>query len=136
MTWTYSGNPAGSDRDKVRFLIGDTDTTDQQMSDEEIAWLLTEYPSVYLAAANAAEQLVARYARTLERRQTDLNPSVHDKLAHYRQLAKRLRSTAATREAMPYAGGISVGDKTNREEDSDRVQPMFARERFSYPGES
>jgi hypothetical protein len=56
MTWTYVG-PATSDRDKVRFLIQDVETTRQLLSDEEIAWLLTEWADVYDAAANAAEVL-------------------------------------------------------------------------------
>ena len=32
--WTYSGNPAASDKDAVRFLVGDTNTSDQLVSDE------------------------------------------------------------------------------------------------------
>ena len=38
MTWTYSGDPATNARDSIRFLVGDTDTNDQLVSDEEIAW--------------------------------------------------------------------------------------------------
>ena len=38
MTWTYSGDPATNARDAIRFLTGDTDTNDQLINDEEIAW--------------------------------------------------------------------------------------------------
>ena len=38
MVWSYSGNPADSAVDAVRFLTGDTDTNDQLLDNEEIAW--------------------------------------------------------------------------------------------------
>ena len=39
MTWSYSGDPASSDRDAIRFYIGDTDTTLQLLQDEDIDFL-------------------------------------------------------------------------------------------------
>ena len=42
MTWTYSGNPSSTERDAVRFLVGDTDTNDQLLSNEEIDYLVTQ----------------------------------------------------------------------------------------------
>ena len=43
MSWNYSGNPADSTLDEVRFLIGDTDANAPIMQDEEIGYLITEY---------------------------------------------------------------------------------------------
>lgn len=63
MAATYEPNPAAAtDRDRVRFLIGDTDTSDAQIEDEEIEWLLTEEENVYLAAARALSGLHARWS--------------------------------------------------------------------------
>lgn len=42
MTWSYSGNPANSNGDAVRFNIGDTDPTRPILQDEEIAYLIAE----------------------------------------------------------------------------------------------
>ena len=39
MAWTYSGDPSSSARDAIRFLVGDTDTNDQLVTNEEIAWV-------------------------------------------------------------------------------------------------
>lgn len=55
MTWSYSGNPKASQSDEVRFILGDTDTTDQLVSDEEIQYGLssvngTVHRTVYLMA--------------------------------------------------------------------------------------
>lgn len=72
MTFTYVG-PATSDRDKVRFLIQDTDSTNPHMTDEEINWLISEWADVYDAAANAADVLAGSYAH-----KADYSKSVGD----------------------------------------------------------
>lgn len=73
MTFTYTGDPAGSSRDKVRFLIQDTDSTAPHINDEEIAWLLSEWADVYDAAAQAADILAGQYAH-----KADYSKSVGD----------------------------------------------------------
>lgn len=73
MAFTYTGDPAGSSRDKVRFLIQDTISTNPHFQDEEIAWLLSEWADVYDTAANAADILAGRYAH-----QSDYSKSVGD----------------------------------------------------------
>lgn len=72
MTFTYVG-PATSDRDKVRFLIQDTDSNAPHMTDEEILWLISEWADVYDAAANAADILAGSYAH-----KADYSKSVGD----------------------------------------------------------
>lgn len=72
MTFTYVG-PSTSDRDKVRFLIQDTDSNNPHLTDEEIAWLITEWADVYDAAANAADVIAGSYAH-----KADYSKSVGD----------------------------------------------------------
>lgn len=43
MSWSYSGNPANSQLDELRFTIGDTSISDPIMQDEELEYLITEY---------------------------------------------------------------------------------------------
>jgi hypothetical protein len=66
MTWTYSGDPGSSSRDEVRFLIQDTDTNDQLLSNEEIDYLLTSYGDPYSAAVAAVVSLIGQAARSEE----------------------------------------------------------------------
>ena len=72
MTFTYV-NPTNSDRDKVRFLLFDTDTvnvSNQKLQDEEITWLLSEWVDARLAAAEGAETLAGKFlalARSYEK---------------------------------------------------------------------
>lgn len=43
MSWTYSGDPASSQLDECRFLIGDTNIDTPIMQDEEIQYIITEF---------------------------------------------------------------------------------------------
>ena len=79
MSWTYSRDPSVSDRDKVRFLIGDTDVDDQLISDEEIDWLLTEESSVTSASVRACETVAAKFARLADKSVGDLRLSLSQK---------------------------------------------------------
>ena len=64
MTFTYSGDPTTSTRNKVRFLINDTDTNDALFSDEELDYLITEWgTNVYEICRAACETLVSRFSR-------------------------------------------------------------------------
>ena len=94
MTFTYVG-PATSDRDKVRFLIQDVDTTRQLMSDEEIAWLISEWGDVYEAAANAAEALAAKFTGKADYSKSvgdlSLNETFSSQSAGFKELAKSIR---------------------------------------------
>lgn len=66
MTWSYSGNPASSALDEIRFLIQDTDTTDQLLSNEEINYLFGVYGDAYSAAEGCIVALIANASRSAE----------------------------------------------------------------------
>jgi len=95
MTWTYVG-PATADRDKVRFLIQDVDTTRQLLSDEEIAYLLTEWTDIYEASANAAEILAAKFSGKADYSKSvgdlSLNETFSSQSQSYKELAKTIRA--------------------------------------------
>lgn len=131
MSWTYSGDPGANDKDLIRFLIGDTDSADEQLSDEEIAYLLTEYTAPKRAALEAARSLQAKYSRLCDQRTGDISISYSQRRDSYAALVRDLqRGMMGT----PYAGGISAADKDSDEGDSDRVKPAFAVEMMANPG--
>lgn len=73
-TWSYTGNPSARVIDKVRFLCGDTDSSNQQVMDDEIVFLLTEWNSnAYLAAAFACDAISSKLSA-----KADLSRSVGD----------------------------------------------------------
>lgn len=131
MSWSYSGDPGASDLDEVRFLIGDTDTDDQQLSDEEINYLLTSTGSVQAAALGAARSLWAKYSRMVDQKTGDIDIKYSQRKDAYAALIRQLQLGMLP---VPYAGGISEDDKQVDEADSDVVQPAFTRGMMEYDG--
>lgn len=115
MTWTYSGNPSSSDRDEVRFLLGDTDTSDQLISDEELDYLLTVHPddgagySNYEAAAAAARQIAARFTRQIDKSVGSLSISYGSRAQQFRDLADMLKEEATKGKSQKRMGGPVLG---------------------------
>ncbi len=85
-----------TDRDKVRFLIGDTVSAEAHFQDAEITYLLTTWVNVFDAAIAAAEILAGRYAHrsNYSRSVGDLSISEQygSSAAEFRALAKSLRA--------------------------------------------
>lgn len=63
MTWTYTGNPGSSDKDYVRYKIGDTDEANQLISDEEIDYELAQTNDMLKAAYQCARAVLKKLAR-------------------------------------------------------------------------
>jgi hypothetical protein len=132
-TWTYSGDPASSSLDEVRFLTGDTlSTASQTNSDEEIAFLLAQQGSVRQAAIAACEALIAKCTALVTQSVGAVSVAYSDRVKQYRELVGTLRRGLTP---TPYAGGISVSDKETVESDTDRDAPLFSVGMHDTPGE-
>ena len=95
MTWTYSGNPATSIRDQVRFWYQDTDPENEILQDEELDYLLwIWFPAVQsplFVAAIACEVVAAKYADEVNVAADGVSVSVGDLQDKYMKLAEQLR---------------------------------------------
>ena len=115
MTWTYSGNPASSDRDAVRFLVADTDSTDPLITDEEIAYLIAIYTEAPYAAVGAARAIAAKFSREADQARTvgdlTLSESLSQKSTQYHHLADHLQglSSGITLPPIPRANAGALG---------------------------
>lgn len=132
MTWTYGGDPSANDKDAVRFLSGDTDTTDQLVTDEEIAWLLTENPNVYSAAAESCRAIASKYARYADKTVGRISESASQKADAYEARADSLDEKASM-NCVPSFGGLSISEKEALDEDTDAVQPSFPIGDWDHP---
>jgi hypothetical protein len=73
-TWSYTGNPENRLLDACRFVIGDTDSSNQLLMDEEINWLLSQWEdNIYSAGAEGCVAIAGKYTR-----QGDYSKSVGD----------------------------------------------------------
>lgn len=135
MSWSYD-EALTQYRDQVRFLIGDTNEDDQQISDEEIDWTLDQQSNPYSAAALACRGLHSKYARKATKTVGDLSIQWAEIANNYRDLRKELEILATRHEGVPvpYAGGISKTDKDIEESDEDRVEPYFVTNQHSWAG--
>lgn len=126
MAWTY--NPAQlatSPLFQVRLLVGDTDTTDQLVADEEINYYLAQNPdSVTLAAAEVCEAISAKFARWTDASVNGVSESASQKSERYSARAKELKQDAYSL-ALPVFGGITVAEQQAADQNSSMVQPSF-----------
>ena len=63
-SWSYSGNPANRLLDSCRFVIGDTDSSNQLLMDQEILWLLSQWEdNIYSAGAEGCVAISGKFTR-------------------------------------------------------------------------
>lgn len=132
MAWTYGNDPsfvsgatAEQLRDAVRLTIGDTDTNDQQLSDEEIAaYLAVSSNNVKQTARRAVEALWAKYARQADTKHGKLDVKASQRAKTYKELLDRMDSEEGL-DAQMFVGGISKDGKEDLANDSDNIDPLF-----------
>jgi hypothetical protein len=126
-TWTYDpALIATTPLYQVRRLIGDTNTADQQLFDEEINWAISQRGGSYGGAADCCRDLAAKYSRDVDTVQGELHRLYSARSKAYSLRAIEMNRVAAmTSKGAPYAGGISRADKRTQESNTDRVDPQF-----------
>ena len=139
MAWSYDeGNLNTSDTlgrlNAVRLLIGDTDTNDQQVQDEEIVFGLAQANNnVYSAGAWVCRTIAAKYSRNVDSEISGaLKESSSQLQAHYLELAEALEYQAQKTGGLlgVKAGGITRNTVDTVREDTTRVRPAFNKDQF------
>jgi hypothetical protein len=111
---------------QVRRIIGDVQIGDQQLQDEEIKWTLTLFSNIYLAAAQCCRDIAAQFSRKVDTVQGELRILYSAQARNYAARATEYQNFGMQRGGgQPYSGGISIADKTNQVENTDRVPPQF-----------
>ena len=126
MTCSYSGNPADSDLDATRFLLGDTDCSKNIFSDEEIAWVLTQEANPYTAAACLLDGAINTVSGTLSSKKVG-ELSLAWGLAETRARINDLRAKGRVKYEVPSMPAQDRDAKRDFREDTDNVDPWFFR---------
>jgi hypothetical protein len=138
MTWNYSGDPADSTKDEVRFLVGDTCVTNQLVQDEEIDYALGKFSTPTLAAALVLRTLAAKFSRLVTGSVGEVSSNCSDMAKAYSKRADELDPGGITTSdgliVLPKFGGISISEKEALDADSDAVQPAFRKGMNDIPG--
>jgi len=143
MAWSYDETDLNTATDSgrlntVRLMIGDTDTNDQQLQDEEIEFALSENgDNVYNASSFACRLLATKYSRLVDT-QLDgvLEAYYSQRVEHYRKLSTELSNTGKIRGGRGlgvYAGGINSTVVEATRKLTNRVQPAFHKDKYSNP---
>lgn len=142
MSWSYdptdlSTTTASGRLNVVRLLIGDTDTVDQQVQNEEVQFSLAENGNnVYYSGAWASRVIASKYSRKVDTELSGaLKASYSDLALHYRTLAENLEYQGKTSGASVgvLAGGISKTKVEAVRANTDRIGGAFRRDRFKNP---
>lgn len=129
--WSYSGNPSASTKDQVRFLVGDTDTNNQMLSDEEIDWALTQYAAPNACAVFLIDRILIS-GKLVDRKIGDLEISASQQAEQLLAVKRSLKSGASS-GALPYAGGISESDRESYKDNTDTVEAPHWEGQFDNP---
>jgi len=130
MAWTYSGNPASSSKDAVRFLVADTNTDDPFVTDEEITWALSQSSSnIYKAASLVARALSAKFSTLSDEVIGPLQFKYAERAKNYEKIAERLEKSESKSLSLDgiYCGGVNVSDKESNAANSSIVQPELRK---------
>ena len=126
MAWTYSGDPLSSDKDAVRFEIGDTIEDFPLLQDGEIEATLTLEGSTIGASARCCEVLARKFARDVDNTIGPQRTAASQRYKHFASMARELRRQKARYNA-PYAGGLSKEEQVANRAEVDLRQPLFSK---------
>ena len=128
---SYGGNPvddgtAAQQRDAVRIRIGGA-TTDARFTDTEIDFFLTDTTPPQ-AAVPACRALIAYWSTQCDITMSKTQVSASQRAKAFFEMLLPTLETAAAQGASPVAGGLSIATKQTMYDDTDAVQPWFARD--------
>ena len=148
MAWSYDESDLETTSafgriNTVRLLLGDTDSNDQQVQNEEIIFALAQTNNnVYYAAAWCARIVSAKYSRKVDTSIDNAISADYSNLSvQYQKLAESLEYQGKKSGAVVgiKAGGITKSGVDAIRSNTNRITPSFRRDRFrnppSYSGE-
>lgn len=139
MTFTYDEADISTDLAKVRTILGDTDSADPLLSDEQINYYLSVQANVFAASSMAAQAIQAKYSRLADTSVESVSVKYSQKAAAYAKLSEdmnRRSLESASNIPLPSVLGVSKDAIDTQRADSDRVQSKFYMDKFSNPPEA
>lgn len=120
MIFSYNGN-LGTDKDKVRFNIGDTVENTMQYTDSEIYAILEQETTVRKATSRLLKTLITKYSLKASETVGKIKIDYAGVVENLKEALKLYISSSVT----IYAGGMSKSGKEVYSDNSDLVQPYF-----------
>jgi len=127
---SFTNSPATSAIDRVRLIVGDTNTEFDYLSDETYQYLLNKYQNNEQATAmEAARYILGSLAKYSRQRTGDIEVYGAEMFKNYKDfLIELLRNPQMLlARAQAYAGGISKSDMERNDMNPDNISPRFYR---------
>lgn len=144
MSWSYDSsdlntNTSSGRLNTVRLLVGDTDTTDQLVQNEEIAFALAQVgDNIYYAGSWVCKAIAAKFSRMVTTTLDGaLSANYSDRAKQYQQLSIQIEAQGKKTSGKAlgvFGGGISVVGVEAVRENPDRVKPAFTIDQFENTG--
>lgn len=125
MTFTYDISALTVELNTIRFYIGDTDSTDPLLEDEEIAYIQANYSTLLIRVAECCRMICSKVARKVDYRLSLLSEKASAIYDRYKALAERFE--AQTSLSYPWAGSIIESLKEDAEDDTSLVHPKIKK---------
>ncbi len=127
MSWSYDLSQLTLPLNQVRFMIGDTNSADPLLSDQEVNLTIALRYDLYGAAADCCRALATQFSRKVDSSQGGgLHVSSSVRATAFARRAAEYEARASFESfAAPYMGGFSVSDMAARSGNTDAVPPMF-----------
>lgn len=128
MTFTYSSTSIATNLAKVRLQIGDTDSNDPLLTDEEINYVLGRYADVDRATYECAKVILAgpKVARAVDRNGTGFSASRSQRFQHLKDIVTQWGKASKLSAGLSFTGA-SASTKTSLESDTDYQPAAFER---------
>jgi len=125
MTFTYDESALSAELNKIRLYIGDTDSNDPLLHDEEIALVQSDFTSFNKRCAECCKLICAQIIRRVDGRLGNLTEKSSVLYDRYEKLATEFDRRSSS--SYPWAGGIVQSDKDDIEDDNALVDPKFKK---------
>lgn len=129
MSFSYSGNPATSTLDELRFLAGDTLEGVALLTDEEALWLIAQNGTAALSLRPALQVMLAKVAHDTLIREGNVEKDLSSRRDTIQaMLTEETTLTSASVAFPPFLGGVSIAERDARRANSDLIQPAWSVE--------
>lgn len=125
MTFTYDETALSTELNRIRLELGDTDSDDILLQDEEIEQVQSEQDTFYKRVASCCRLICNKIARRVDYKLSLLSESASDLYERYQKMEKEYSTRASFNH--PWLGSIKKDLKDDVESDTDLVKSRFKR---------
>jgi len=125
MSFSYDLTDLSTEHNRLRLEIGDTNSDDYFLDDEEIGIIQEEKTSFYRRAAACCELICAKIARNVKTKIGHFSEDSNEIYVRYKDLATKFQAHASV--DYPWSSSITLSEKEGYENDTSLVQPKMKK---------